>query len=102
MNIKLQTIDAPDANWNDVEDIWDDVLNSEVQNTQNILKLGDVAANCRDHSLTTFLQPYHMEQVNSEDTLHTICAKVREENRTPGLIRQLDLELGDQAISHQN
>jgi len=100
MKIRLETIPAPAADWNDVEDIWADVLKSEQANTQNILDLGDVAADCKDHALTTFLQPFHMEQVSSEDSLSTILSKVKEENRTPGLIRQLDDELGSTAGSH--
>jgi len=99
--IKLESIEAPSADWKDVEDIWQDVLSSEQANTESLLALGDVAATCRDHSLSTFLQPYHMEQVNSEDSLHVILSKVTEENRTPGLIRQLDHELGEEAGSHQ-
>jgi ferritin len=51
-------------------------------------------------SLTAFLMPYHMEQVNAEDNLRTILAKVRDENKTPGLLRQLDSELGSQAKAH--
>jgi hypothetical protein len=33
-------------------------------------------------------------QVNEMDKLRTILAKVKDENKTPGLIRQLDTELG--------
>jgi len=39
--------------------------------------------------------------LNSEDHLGVILAKVRDENKTPGLIRQLDTELGQEASSHQ-
>jgi len=35
--------------------------------------------------------------VNSEDKLRTILAKVQEESKTPGLLRQLDTELGKEA-----
>ena len=41
------------------------------------------------------------EQVNSEDNLRTIVAKVKDENKTPGLIRQLDFELGQNGGTHQ-
>jgi hypothetical protein len=37
------------------------------------------------------------EQVNSEDNLRTVIAKVGDENKTPGLLRQLDSELGQEA-----
>jgi ferritin len=48
-------------------------------------------------SLTRFLLRFDQEQVNSEDNLRTILAKVRDENKTPGLLRQLDYELGQEA-----
>ena len=32
--------------------------------------------------------------MDSEDNLRTILAKVKDENKTPGLLRQLDTELG--------
>ena len=100
MPIKLEDVEAPDANWKNVEELWQKVVASESENTQNLLALGDIAAACKDHALTAFLQPYHMEQVNAEDNLSTILSKVTEENRTPGLIRQLDHELGLEASSH--
>jgi ferritin len=100
MPIKLEDIEAPEAKWKNIEEVWQDVVSSEQENTEALLALGDVAAACKDHALTTFLQPYHLEQVNSEDNLSTILSKVTEENRTPGLIRQLDHELGLEAGSH--
>lgn len=100
MAIKLEDVKAPEANWKNVEEIWQNVVASEQENTEALLALGDVSASCKDHALTTFLQPYHIEQVNSEDSLSTILSKVTDENRTPGLIRQLDYELGQEAGSH--
>lgn len=100
MLIKLEDVEAPDAKWKNVEELWHNVVASEKENTDSLLALGDIAAACKDHALTAFLQPYHMEQVNSEDNLSTILSKVTEENRTPGLIRQLDHELGLEASSH--
>ena len=43
------------------------------------------------------LNPFHMEQVDAEDKIGSIIAKVTDENRTPGLLRQLDHELGLEA-----
>lgn len=47
--------------------------------------------------MTSFLQPFHLEQVESEDKMATILAKVRDEKKTPGLLRQLDTKLGEEA-----
>lgn len=98
--IQLEEIDAPECDWETPEDVWMDVLDSERENTQRLLNLADAAQACHDHAVTTFLMPFHMEQVDSEDKLKTIVAKVTDENKTPGLLRQLDSELGLEASSH--
>ena len=100
IKLRLEDIEAPDAEWATVEEMWEDLIEAEEDNTQSLLELGDEAANCRDHALSAFLQPFHMEQVDSEDKLRTILSKVRDENKTPGLLRQLDTELGCEASSH--
>lgn len=74
--------------------MWQDLLQAEEENTQALLQFASAAQKCEDHAITAFLQPYHLEQVESEDHLGTILAKVRDEKKTPGLLRQLDGELG--------
>lgn len=98
IDITLQEIEAPESSdWSTPEQVWTAVLDSEKENTQSLLNLADAAQTCHDYAVTTFLMPFHMEQVNSEDALNTIVAKVRDENKTPGLLRQLDTELGSEA-----
>lgn len=94
MPIKLEDVEPPDASWLNVEELWQGVVAAEQENTEALLALGDVAASCKDYALTAFLQPFHIEQVESEDALATVLSKVKEENTTPGLIRQLDQEIG--------
>jgi len=93
--IELEEIPAPESDWNTLEDLWSDLLNSEKANTQALYAVADAAQNCHDHAVTTLLMPFHTEQVESEGQLKTILAKVREENLTPGLVYQLDTELGN-------
>jgi ferritin len=92
--IALQALEAPKASWESVEQVWQDLLQAEEENTQALLQFASAAQKCEDHAITAFLQPYHLEQVESEDHLGTILAKVRDEKKTPGLLRQLDGELG--------
>jgi ferritin len=98
--IRLETLEAPGQDWKNVEELWSEILDAEQENTNALLALDDAACDCKDHAVTAFLQPFHLEQVNSEDHLSVILAKVKEENRTPGLIRQLDTELASEASSH--
>lgn len=93
--IELEDIPAPESDWDTLEDLWSDLLASEKRNTQNLYAVADAAQNAHDHAIITLLQPFHSEQVESEGQLKTILAKVREENLTPGLVYQLDTELGN-------
>ena len=100
VTIQLEAIAAPLAasQWQNGMDgclaVWESLLESEKANTQSLFQLADAAVDSRDHALTAFLMPYHQEQVTSEDQIETIISKVRDESKTPGLIRQLDTELG--------
>jgi ferritin len=58
--IQLETLEAPDSKWKSPEDLWAKLLQAEMDNTQCLLAIGDAAANCNDHALTTFLMPFHM------------------------------------------
>ena len=91
--ISLEALQAPHANWNTPEDLWNDLLEAEKANSQTLYKLADAASSCHDHAVTTFLMPFHSEQVDAVADMKTILAKVKEDSATPGLIRQLDREL---------
>jgi len=95
--LSLGTVQAPPCSWDTPEELWSDVLNCERRNSVSISNLADAAHSCHDHATAAFLQPFHLEQVDSMDKLSTILAKVQDENQTPGLLRQLDSELGSEA-----
>jgi ferritin len=93
--IRLEEVPAPEYRWDTLEDLWSNLLECERANTQALYEVADAAQACHDHAITTLLMPFHTEQVESEGNLKTILAKVREENLTPGLVYQLDTELGN-------
>jgi len=95
--IELATIGAPNSQWESPEEVWADILKLEETNTANLLKVAEAANACQDYAVLAFLNPFHMEQVDAEDKISTILAKVKDENKTPGLLRQLDHELGLEA-----
>mmetsp|Transcript_13529 Transcript_13529/g.31209 ORF Transcript_13529/g.31209 Transcript_13529/m.31209 type:complete len:225 (-) Transcript_13529:376-1050(-) len=97
--LELQSIPAPVscAAWNSPEDVWLSILELERTNTASLLNLAEAANECHDFAVLAFLNPFHMGQVNEEDKIGGILAKVRDENRTPGLLRSLDAELGGEA-----
>jgi len=98
--IELMAVPAPQPGpscWNSPEDVWRSILELERTNTKSLLNLAEAANECNDFAVLAFLNPFHMTQVNEEDKIGGILAKVRDENRTPGLLRSLDIELGSQA-----
>mmetsp|Transcript_16191 Transcript_16191/g.46516 ORF Transcript_16191/g.46516 Transcript_16191/m.46516 type:complete len:235 (-) Transcript_16191:54-758(-) len=97
--IQLETIEAPDAQWESPEEVWADILKLEETNTASLLKVAEAANECQDYAVLAFLNPFHMEQVFAESKISAILAKVKDENKTPGLLRQLDHELGLEAGS---
>lgn len=95
--IELEALPAPHAHWESTEDLWADLLQAEKTNSQALFTLANAAQEVQDHALIAFLHPFHTEQVDAVADMKTILAKVREEADTPGLIRQLDSEIGAQA-----
>lgn len=94
--LQLQDIAAPASQWSSPSDLWEHLLKAEEDNTAWLRELGQIAEDESDVSLKTFLDPFHMEQVNSEDSLRTILTKVRDMENS-GIIHQLDSELGQEA-----
>eukprot|EP00751_Fragilariopsis_kerguelensis_P013277 CAMPEP_0170776456 /NCGR_PEP_ID=MMETSP0733-20121128/11185_1 /TAXON_ID=186038 /ORGANISM="Fragilariopsis kerguelensis, Strain L26-C5" /LENGTH=257 /DNA_ID=CAMNT_0011119449 /DNA_START=80 /DNA_END=853 /DNA_ORIENTATION=- len=94
--IELQSVPAPPSlsQWESPEDVWESILELEKTNTISLLNLAEAANSCHDYAVLAFLNPFHMTQVHEVDKIGGILAKVRDENRTPGLLRSLDLELG--------
>lgn len=95
--LELKTLEAPLSNWDSPEQVWSDVLQAEKTNTQSLLRVAEAANKCQDFAVLAFLNPFHMEQVESEAKIGNIVTKVNDENKTPGLLRQLDHELGQEA-----
>jgi ferritin len=91
--IELQALQPPPRDWADAQALWECLLEAERQNTESLKELADFADDDGDRSMTAFLDPFHMEQVESEDHLMKIIAKIRDQKETPGLLRQLDTEL---------
>ena len=58
--IDLEELEVPDSGWNSVQELWENLLKAEEENTQNLLRLADAAIACGDHTTSAFLMPYHM------------------------------------------
>jgi ferritin len=91
--IRLQQLSEPKSNWQTPQEVWEDILLAEQTNTQNLLRLAKVAEQCQEYACMAFLDPFHMEQLEAEDKVGGILAKIK-----GGVnLSDLDLQLGIEA-----
>mmetsp|Transcript_3110 Transcript_3110/g.4972 ORF Transcript_3110/g.4972 Transcript_3110/m.4972 type:complete len:215 (-) Transcript_3110:1558-2202(-) len=95
--VKLQGLEVPNTEWDSPQEVWRDVLKVEQGCTANLLRVAEAANDCQDYAMLAFLNSFHVVQVNSEDSIGKIIAKVTDESKTPGILRRLDHELGLEA-----
>jgi ferritin len=93
--VDLQPLAAPRADWQTAVEVWEDILKAEMTNTQNLLKLAAVADQCGDYTAKAFLDPFHMEQLEAEDKVSGILAKVKVADQN--LLMEIDHALGLEA-----
>ena len=93
--VQLRPLDAPRSDWYHPVQVWEDILNAEQTNTQNLLKLAAIADQCGDYAAKAFLDPFHIEQLEAEDKVSAILAKVRVADDR--LLMVLDQALGQEA-----
>ena len=58
--IKLETIEAPNAQWESPEEVWADILKLEETNTASLLGVAEAANSCQDYAVLAFLNPFHV------------------------------------------
>lgn len=58
--IDLETIGAPNSQWESPEEVWADILKLEETNTANLLKVAEAANACQDYAVLAFLNPFHV------------------------------------------
>lgn len=93
--VSLQPLSAPRADWTHPIQVWEDILQAEETNTRNLLRLAQVADDCGDYAAKAFLNPFHMEQLEAEDKVSAILAKVQRGDEA--LLMELDHQLGLEA-----
>jgi len=58
--IKLESIEAPNAQWESPEEVWADILKLEETNTASLLRVAEAANSCQDYAVLAFLNPFHV------------------------------------------
>ncbi|KAG7349226.1 ferritin [Nitzschia inconspicua] len=90
--ISLKALDAPKADWQNPVEVWESILEAEQTNTQNLLRLAKVAEQCGEYACQAFLDSFHIEQLEAEDKVGSILAKVKGGVNLADLDFQLGLE----------
>jgi ferritin len=98
--VQLKPLDAPPSNWQHPVQVWEDILNAERTNTQNLLRLAAIADQCGDYAAKAFLNPFHIEQLDAEDKVSAILAKVRVADDR--MLMALDHTLGQEAEEEEH
>ena len=93
--VTLEPLAAPKNDWNHPSEVWETILGLEQQNTQNLLRIAAVADQCGMYGVKAFLDPFHVEQIDAEDKVGGILAKVR--GADEALLWQIDHMLGIEA-----
>jgi len=97
--VVLEPLSAPKNDWNSVSDVWATILSLEENNTQNLLRIAGTADSCGMCAVKSFLNPFHVEQIDAEDKVGAILAKVK--GASGALLWEIDHQLGkDAAAEH--
>lgn len=97
--VVLEPLSAPKNDWNSVSDVWATILSLEENNTQNLLRIAGTAESCGMCAVKAFLNPFHVEQIDAEDKVGAILAKVK--GASGALLWEIDHQLGkDAAAEH--
>lgn len=91
--VELKAIDAPENQWKNTQDVIEETLKHEQFVTKRINELVDTAIEERDHATNIFLQWFVTEQVEEEDSVNEVLAKLKLVGNEGGLF-MLDKELG--------
>ena len=75
--VKLEIIESPPAEWKDIIDVFEHVLEHEKKITESINNIFDSAHSEKDHATFSLLQWYVNEQVEEESNVETILSRLK-------------------------
>ena len=91
----LKAIEAPDAKFSGLTDIFKKVLAHEQKVTASINNIATLAMKENDHACYQFIMWYVSEQVEEESNARDIISRLAMIGDNKGLILNLDTELGE-------
>lgn len=97
-SVELHAVDAPPKSWASPLAVIQETLKHEQSVTARINELMNLAMNERDHATTIFLQWYVTEQVEEEDNVGDVLAKLKLVGDKGEGLFMLDKELGQRVL----
>lgn len=76
-NVELQKINKPKAEWNDIIDVFENILKHEEYITSRINDLVELATKEKDHATVVIMQWYVSEQVEEEATVNDMLDQLK-------------------------
>ncbi len=76
-SVKLSNIEKPKDNWNDIIDVFEDVLEHEQKVTAMINDLVDISMEEKDHASVAMLQWFVTEQVEEEANVSDLLDQLK-------------------------
>lgn len=92
--VKLQAIKEPPASWNDLSELFDDVLAHEQYISKRINDLVKLAREENDYATENMLQWFVKEQVEEEASVDAIVQRLKLVGNMPQGLFFIDRELG--------
>lgn len=97
--VTLDSIKAPQTEWDGVEAIFEHVLEHEQLVTSLINDLVDLAIAEKDHATNQFLQWYVAEQVEEEENAMENIGKIKRGKGSSNILFMLDSEFGSRTYT---
>ncbi|MFB6226790.1 MAG: ferritin [bacterium] len=93
--VQIPAIEAPETNYNSIEDVLSTALEQEEHITSRIHNLLSMARENNDYEAESILQWFVEEQVEEENLMGTILNRVRRAQDDEAALLMLDQELGE-------
>ena len=91
----VDAVAKPKKDWNNIVDVFAEILEKEKETTENIYKLYEVAVEEKDYTTQGFLKWYLDEQVEEENNASTILDELKMIGDSKSALVLLDQKLGE-------
>jgi len=92
--VELKPIDAPNANWNSLEEIFAEAYEHEKKVTDSFYNMMKVCREIGDYASEIIVSEFIKEQIEEENSFWTILDKIRKIQNGNGALLILDEKLG--------